>query len=190
MTIGIWGDSITFGSHDEEGLGWVGRLRQSLPNDESCQLYNFGVCGETTADLNKRFSIEAEAIGPDKIIFAVGTNDSKFPQDLGVNKVAPADFKNNLRTLIKQAHSYTDNITFVGLTKTDDRWRTVTDSRFFNEEIERYDKLIKETAKENDCAFISMFELVDPKTELADGLHPNANGYKKMFERVKTEWKL
>jgi hypothetical protein len=30
MEIGIWGDSITYGESDIDGLGWVGRLRKKM----------------------------------------------------------------------------------------------------------------------------------------------------------------
>ena len=88
MTIGIWGDSITYGKGDKEGLGWVSRLRNSLElEDDDIEVYNRGVCGHTSADILKRFVVEAESIEPKKIIFAVGANDAKIPQNEASNKV-------------------------------------------------------------------------------------------------------
>lgn len=190
MTIGIWGDSITFGSCDEEALGWAGRLRKSLPIDDHHQLYNFGICGETSEDLLKRFEIEARAIGPDKIIFAIGINDSKFPGETSTHNVSIETFRRNLQTLLAQAEQYSKDITFVGLTKVDDEWRSARGSRFLHEEIQKYDAIIREVAKANGCSYISVMETIDPETDLADGLHPNANGYQKMFEKIKSEFVL
>ncbi|MFW6210196.1 MAG: SGNH/GDSL hydrolase family protein [Patescibacteria group bacterium] len=187
MEIGIWGDSITFGSCDSEALGWAGRLRKTLPSDDYNQLYNFGICGETTEDLLKRFDIEAKAIEPNKIVFAIGINDSKFPSESDVNNVTLGEFEQNLKELIKQAKNYTNEITFIGLTRVDDEWRSVRGSRFLNEEIEKYDSIIKKVAGEHNCDFISTINVVDPVSDLADGLHPNATGYQKMFERIKSE---
>jgi len=187
MEIGIWGDSITFGSCDSEALGWAGRLRKTLPTDDYNQLYNFGICGETSEDLLKRFDVEAEAIRPDKIVFAIGINDSKFPSESDINRVPLEAFEQNLNKLLQQAKGYTDHITLVGLTKVDDEWRSVRGSRFLNEEIEKYNSAIKKVADENSCRFISIINDVDPVTDLADGLHPNANGYQKMFEKIKSE---
>jgi lysophospholipase L1-like esterase len=187
MEIGIWGDSITFGSGDSEALGWAGRLRKSLPTDDYNQLYNFGICGETSEDLLKRFAIEANAIGPDKIVFAVGINDSKFPSESDRNKIPLIEFEQNLKKLLQQAKDYTDHITLVGLTKVDDKWRTVRGNRFLNEEIEKYDSVIKKVARENNYRFISVIGVVNPVTDLVDGLHPNASGYQKMFEKIKSE---
>ena len=95
MEIGIWGDSITYGASDTEALGWVGRLRKSLPQDGNVAVYNRGICGDTTEDLLKRFPIEAEAIQPNVIFFAIGINDSKYPADTEGNKVLLEDFKRN-----------------------------------------------------------------------------------------------
>jgi lysophospholipase L1-like esterase len=190
MEIGIWGDSITFGSCDSEALGWAGRLRKTLPPDDSNQLYNFGICGETSEDLLRRFDIEAKAIGPGRIIFAFGINDSKFPSESDVNKVSPVEFEKNINKLLQQGRKYTDQITFVGLTKVDDEWRSVRGSRFLNEEIEKYDSIIKEIAEKNDCSYISVLDVINPKTDLSDGLHPNATGYQKMFEKIKSEFIL
>lgn len=190
MKIGIWGDSITFGSCDKEALGWAGRLRKSLLIDDDNQLYNFGICGETSEDLLKRFDIEAKAIEPNKIIFAVGINDSKFPSESDISKVPPEIFERNLNKLIEQAKKYSDQITLVGLTKVNDEWRSVRGSRFLNEEIKKYDSIIKEVAEKNTCSYISVIDIINPETDLADGLHPNALGYHKMFEKIKSEFIL
>lgn len=190
MDIGIWGDSITYGSCDEEALGWAGRLRKTLPIDDYYQLYNLGISGETSTDLLNRFTVEATAVRPNKIIFAIGTNDSKFPAEADSNNVQPAEFEQNLNNLIERARRHTDQITFIGLTKVDDTWSSVRGSRFLNEEIEKYDAIIKKVSDENACSFISVIDTVDPKVDLADGLHPNALGYQKMFEKIQSEFIL
>ena len=78
MTIGFWGDSITYGAQDSEALGWVGRIRKLLSVDNYRELYNFGVCGDTSESLLERFQEEAIKVKPDIIMFAVGVNDSKY----------------------------------------------------------------------------------------------------------------
>lgn len=190
MTIGVWGDSITFGSCDSEALGWPGRLRESLPLDDWSELYNFGICGETSADLLKRFEIEASAIQPSDIVFAIGINDSKYPGESEQNKVALSDYKANLEKLIKQAKSFTNKITIVGATRVDDGWKSAKGNRFLNEEIEKYNAAMKEVASQNNLPFIDMFDVLDPAIDLADGLHPNAQGYQKMFEVIKANTAL
>lgn len=184
MTIGVWGDSITFGSNDSEALGWAGRLRKILSFDDYEHLYNFGICGETTEDLLKRFCIEAEAIEPSDIIFAIGINDSKYPGESDINKVPLSEFQKNLEELIAQAKTFTNKITIIGATKVNDEQRSAKSNRFFNNEIQKYNNVMKDAAERHRLVFIDVFDILDPKTDLADGLHPNAQGYQKMFETI------
>ena len=189
MTIGIWGDSIIYGEGDSEALGWVGRLRKSqLKNDSS--LYNFGICGDTSAGLLKRFKIEAEATNPDIIIFAVGINDSKYPNDSNESLVPPKEYLTNLEELISQARKFTNNIFIVSATKVDNEWESVRGSRFMNEVIESYNELMRGTAEKHSIEFVDMFEVLDPASDLSDGLHPNRKGYQKMFEVIKSRIEL
>ena len=176
MTIGVWGDSITFGSCDSEALGWAGRLRKSLPTDDIRHLYNFGICGETSEDLLKRFKIEAEAIEPTDIIFAIGINDSKYPGKTDTNKVSLTDYQSNLEELLAQAKVSTKKITIIGATRVDEKWRSMRGSRFLNEEIQKYNAVMKETTDKHGLVFIDMFDVLDPTVDLADGLHPNVEG--------------
>jgi len=187
MTIGIWGDSITYGSCDSEALGWAGRLRKSLPTDDYHQLYSFGVCGDTSEDLLKRFKIECDAIQPDTIIFAVGINDSKFPNDSDSHKVSLESYEKNLEYLIIEATKHTNNITIVSATKVNNEWRSVRGSRFLNEEIKKFNEVAKQVSDKNDLKFIDVFETLNPETDLADGLHPNAQGYDKLYRVIQDD---
>ena len=183
MNIGAWGDSLTYGSGDTEALGWVGRLRKVLPTDDYHQLYNFGIGGETTSDLLKRFSIELQAIKPQKILLQIGINDSRFPAGSNANNVSIADFTANLELLITQAKEVTSDLTLIGLIKVDNQLRLGHGIRYLNE-IEKYDAVINYVALAHYLPFVSMIDVIDPSTDLSDGLHPNTQGYQKMFERV------
>lgn len=187
MIIGVWGDSITYGSCDSEALGWVGRLRKSLPTDDEHHIYNFGVCGDTSSDLLFRFKTEAEAIKPDYVIFAVGLNDTKYQGESDTNLVPLDQFVANMEDLLAQARVYTDKIVIVGLTRVDEVWRSAKGSRFLNEIIGNYNQQIVSLAKENSLTFIDVFEVLNAETDLADGLHPNTEGYQKLFEVIKSK---
>ena len=185
MVIGVWGDSITFGSCDEDALGWVGRLRKTLPHDDDHLLYNFGVCGETSEGLLKRFEIEASAVEPDITMFAIGINDAMLPF-ASEDPLVPIDaFRRNIETLLKQAARYSHTIAFVGLTKVSDEWRTSYGNRYLHEVIEKYDNEIQRVATQHAVLYVPMSDVIDPHSDLADGLHPNAAGYEKMFERAR-----
>ena len=182
MEIGVWGDSISYGEFDSEGLGWVGRLRKKLL--ETASVYNRGVCGDTTEGLLKRFSAEADSIEPDLIVFAIGINDSKFPSGKDINLVPLDQYRANMNELISQARKYTNQIYLVGPTRVYEQRVSPTGSKFLNSEIQKYDDSIRELAEAEKLIFISTAEVLDVDTDLADGLHPNAEGYRKMFDTI------
>jgi len=190
MNIGIWGDSITYGACDSEALGWVGRLRKTFLVDDSVSLYNFGICGDTSTDICKRFAVEAEAVNPARIILAVGINDSKFLGDASEHNVSLATYEENLAILIKQGKKYTNGITIVSATKVAAEWRSMRGSRFLNEEIEKFNVVMQRLAHKHGLTYIDVFETLDIATDLVDGLHPNAVGYQKMFAVIqsKLDW--
>jgi len=197
-TICVFGDSIAWGANDSERGGWVNRLQnfyqsQNLRVDEDVDVYNLGVSGDNTDDLLKRFDTELVARlsdGKNIIIFATGINDSQFVISKNVNRVQDNIFRDNLKTLVLKAQQYTDDIIFVGLTKVDES-KTVpipwnTDKNYTNNDIQRYDVIIQDVAKESDTRYISMKDAVG-LDDLSDGLHPNTNGHIKIFEILKQE---
>ncbi len=190
MEIGIWGDSITFGAGDSDGLGWVGRLRNQLFLSDDVSVYNRGVCGDTSQDILKRFKVEAESIEPDKIIFAFGTNDSKYPEGKELNNVEFSLFESNVRELIQQAQGFTKDISFISLIKADEDNKTERGSKFVNEDIKKYSDCVKVICLENKLAFIDIFEVVDPQTDLYDIVHPNKEGYEKMYKAISASLNL
>jgi len=184
MEIGVWGDSITYGAGDNDGMGWVGRLRKSFSLDADVQVYNRGVLSDTTFDLLERFSLEAESIQPGKIIFAIGINDSKYAAGETTNKVPLEKFKENMRLLIEQAKTFTKDIFIVSATKVDDAFARQSGTRFVNKDIQLYNNFLKEFSQKESIGFIEVFDVLDPATDLYDGLHPNAAGYEKLFSAI------
>lgn len=185
MEIGIWGDSITYGAGDSEALGWVGRLRKSLETKDDIGVYNFGVCGDTTDDLLKRFSVEADAIKPNVIVFAIGINDSKYPAGETENIIPIEKYKENMQTLLKLARNYTDKIYIVGATKVDEAIVRRSGARFVNEMIQSYNSFLKEFSASEGLIYVDVFGALDINTDLDDGLHPNAQGYEKLFNTIR-----
>ncbi len=183
MEIGIWGDSITYGECDSRGLGWVGRLRKSFPIDDYVGVYNSGICGDTTNDLLRRFSIEVDSIQPNKIVFAIGINDSKYAAGETTNKIPLEEFKSNMLSLVEKAKTKANEIYIVSATKVDDTARP-SGTRFINQDIKLYNEFLKELSKEKHLVFIDVFNVLDSTTDLYDGLHPNAKGYQKLFTEI------
>ena len=184
MKLGIWVDSITYGAGDSEALGWVGRLRKSLEAVADVGVYNFGVCGDTTDDLLRRFSVEADAIKPNIIVFAIGINDSKYPAGETENRVPLEKFKQNIQALLKLARNYTATIYVVGATKVDEALIRDSGTRFVNEMIQSYNSFLKEFSESEGLIYVDVFDVLDTGTDLDDGLHPNTQGYEKLYRTI------
>ncbi len=191
INILIFGDSITYGAWDKENGGWVNRLRLALENKSEAyfNIYNLGIPGETTIDLKKRFDNECNYRfnTNDKtiIIFSIGINDSQTIK--GKNNVLIKEFKKNVVELIDKAKQYTPYILFIGLTKVDEnRTNPVSwdnNINYSNEEVIKYNEVLKNICKEKVINYLEIFNLLDIK-DLDDGLHPNNNGHQKLCEEI------
>ncbi len=180
MKMGIWGDSITYGGPSE---GWVGLLRKFLASTE-VEVYNRGICGDTSKDILKRFGVESGAINPKTIIFAVGVNDSKYPHGSKANKVALVSFEENMDKLVELAITRAKRVIIIGLTEVDEMITSKFDSKFLNNEIYKYDDLLRGLASKRGLEFVQMRGCLDLTKDLEDGIHPNNDGYTKMFELI------
>jgi len=187
--IGAWGDSITYGAGDTESLGWVGRLRRHVEKEHATAVYNFGVSGDTSVDLMKRFEIELESVEPQLVLVAIGTNDSVFKSGDETNMRVPlALYRSNLEKIFAFAKAKVPHMYAVGLTKVTESlvqpvpWSTSKKS-YANRLIDAYDDVLRDTAALGGVGYIPLRDLLTP-TDLADGLHPNAAGYEKMYLKI------
>jgi lysophospholipase L1-like esterase len=188
MTIGIWGDSIVYGSCDQESLGWVGRLRKDFPEDDWNSVYNRGVFGDTSSDLLKRFPVEFASIKPEVVIFAFGINDSAYRGEESNNLVPLEEVKENLKKLISLAKSSAQSIYIVGLTNVTESLVNPLPSSstlkcFSNASIKKYDAALKDSSEESGVTFVGVQDVLSD-ADLADGLHPNAQGYEKLYRVI------
>ncbi len=200
----VFGDSIAWGAWDREG-GWVQRLRNFLDertlsitnfqNTDYFMVYNLGISGDTSELLLKRFKTEVkqrlfDEKGETFIAFAIGKNDSRFIKSRNAFEIPPEKFEENIRELIKIAKKYSSKIIFIGAAVVDEKKTTPwIDNRFYkNEYLEIYNEIIKNICNENKIHFIEVSETFmksDYKNLLEDGLHPNSEGHKNIFEIVK-----
>lgn len=179
-TICIFGDSITWGAYDLEQGGWVARLKLYFDQKGGeTEIYNLGVSGNRVKDVLKRFQAEAQARNPDKILFAIGINDSPHLAYLFGTKLK--DFESRLKELLDKAKKYTNDIIILGLTNVDESNKL---HGYKNEKIEKYDKKLKEIAQEQGLPFVDLFNILTVD-EFEDSLHPNSKGHQKIFQKVK-----
>lgn len=186
----IFGDSVTQATYVK--VGWVGLLKQFLEEKyqgDFVNVFNLGVSGNTSEDILKRFEDESSVRKPTEIIFAVGVNDSGY---FGIHSkpiVEENKFASNLEELIKKAKKFAQKITFVGLVLGDDSLLqpfpgSSTNKAYSRERVKVYDKIVKDVPEKNGCKFIYVMNKLD-FGDFQDGLHPNEQGHKKMFEVIK-----
>ena len=136
----IWGASITEGFYDTKYGGWADRIKQYLKFKNGVSVYNLGISGNDTSMLLERFDTEAKARRPDKIIFALGNNDSSYLIQKKHNNTPIEIFSNNIEILIQKAKSITDDVIYIGLTPVDEKttnpWEGAEERLFLNKNIE------------------------------------------------------
>ena len=190
MNICIFGDSITWGTGDSEKGGWTERLKVYFGKKYDIDVYNLGISGNTTEDLLERIENESKVREPNIIIFAIGVNDAQFIHSTNSNRISEDDFRANIEKLYGIAKKFTSKIIFIGLTPVDESktkpipWNT--NKTYTNERIKKFDQIVEEFCLKNNLKFIPVSDFLN-NDDLTDGVHPNTQGYIKIFERIKTE---
>ena len=193
MKICAFGDSLTYAGYTQKS--WVNLLRKYLKTtiSQDIELINLGINGNTSEDILKRFQKECKSINPEIIVFAYGINDSSYILEKTQHLVDIENFEKNTKELIKQAKEFTDKVIFIGLVLGDDtQLKPYHESKrgkkvFDRKNAQKYDHVVEKTAKENVCDYVYLFDKLD-FSDFDDGLHPNDNGHKKMYEVIKNHF--
>lgn len=181
MIISVFGDSIVWGAYDLELGGWVNRLKLHFDNkgDFITDIYNHGISGDRVAEVLERIDSEAKAVMPDKIILAIGINDTPIPDF--PSGTGPSRFKDLYQKLISKAKQESKSVLIIGLTNVDEK---IDGHGYKNKEIEKLNKIIQELAQKEKIPLVDLFGSLSDE-DVMDGLHPNAKGHQKIFEKVK-----
>ncbi|MDD4995637.1 MAG: GDSL-type esterase/lipase family protein [Patescibacteria group bacterium] len=185
----VFGDSIVWGACDYEQGGWAERLKIfCAKNYEDVSVYNLGISGDNTDKLLKRFKGEARTRDPGIIIFAVGINDSYYRVAKKNPKVPLRRFKKNIFKLIKQAKKIEGRAIIVGLAGVDEKktMPTTWDAELFydDDNVIKYDNALKDICSVEGVKYAEIKSLLNHE-DFEDGLHPNARGHEKIFQRVR-----
>lgn len=183
----IFGDSIAWGALDAGG-GWADCLKDFVMEEHDGIVYNLGVSGDDTNGVLKRFDIEASAREPDIAIFAVGINDSQRIAPQNENRVSLEQFRSNLKALVEKTREKGMRAVFVGLTRVIEEKTTPIpwkpDVSYTNADIASYDAAIREVAEEMSASYIDVSAVLSA-SDILDGVHPNAEGHRILFEVIK-----
>ncbi len=196
----VFGDSIAWGAFDTERGGWVERLKTYyFQNRESnhYSVYNLAISSNDTKgvlfELEDQIKI-IEKIEPDDYVFlfSIGSNDCRYLNSKENKFVPIKEFENNLKKIIEISKKYSSKIIFTGCMKMDETKTmpftgAVTEKEFYeNDDLKEYNDLIEKICKDEEVKFIPLWDL-SSKEDLHDGVHPNSEGHRKIFERVKEE---
>jgi acyl-CoA thioesterase I len=182
----FFGDSFVNGAGDETVLGWPGRL-VAAAWDAGLPLtsYNLGVRGESTADVARRFRVEATPRlipGADnRVVFAVGANDPTL-DEAGRRRIAEDESVRLMSVMLDDCEELGATALVLspgpsGIPEHDERSRALGD-RF------------KEVSAERGLAYIPVLddllcsEAWSATAQANDGLHPSAAGYAVLADLV------
>ncbi len=183
----IFGDSTAWGAWDLEKGGWVNRLWLWLAEQAEHDVYNLSISGGTTKTILARFEHEATIREADVLIFQTGGNDSAYEHTEENHLVMPDAFKTNLEEIISRGKKICSNLIFIGFKNCDESktmpvpWR---DIYYTNKNIQRYNDIMRETCERHGVLFLELFGTLNNE-DFTDGLHPNAAGHEKIFQRIK-----
>jgi lysophospholipase L1-like esterase len=188
MRICIFGDSIAWGANDFECGGWAAYLWRYLYEKDETDVCNLGISGDVTTQTLKRFDVEASARRADAIMFALGVNDSAYVKSKDARWTPHEEFTKNLPQLYEKAGRFTDNIVFIGLTPVDETKLSpapfAPDLWYDSKSVQEYDAMIEQFCKRYSAPYVPMDDVLT-LDNLSDGLHPNSQGHRRMFERIK-----
>ncbi len=198
MQIIVFGDSIVRGASDRKNGGWVQLLKSYVENksDFNDTVYNLGSGGDSSSDILERFEQElkhrSKRADKNIVIVSVGVNDSYyFEEDEKKTNVSEAQYQKNPKKLIAIARKYTKSVFFIGLLPVDNArvqpipWHKEVSYSYEN--CEKYNELAKEVCRKENVAFLDIFGFLvktNYKKLLADGVHPNSAGHRKIFGLV------
>lgn len=196
MRILVFGDSIVHGQGDHDALGWVGRLqRAEIAAGRAGSLYNLGVGADTTEGLRRRIASEIEvrkAPGvPTAVLVSLGVNDATR-RDGAPPRVPLARSAENLGAIFEAAAPH-GPVLFVSAFPVDPERMPVRNSAGqwqmrHNEEIAAYVAAHLAVCEGAGVPALDLFRrfsaIASWPRELADGIHPDAEGHRRIADAV------
>lgn len=169
-TIGFFGDSFVRGVGDPENLGWVGRVCQT----EKLCIKNFGVQGDTSADVLARWRQQAEAARCTALVFSFGANDC-LNGDNRRPRVSQLDRLKNTKAILSAAKRMGPTLLVSPL--------PIADNEKITDRIADMARQLMTIARANGVMYANVFEEVRASTVwreealAGDGAHPGVLGY-------------
>lgn len=207
LRVVAFGDSLIYGYGDPINGGWVEQMRRKWMANSYSQaasqgaghvLYNLGVRGDTSAQVNQRLEQEFLLRGelrnklPDLMILSVGVNDSPRVGKRSSRSMTDYDrFTLEIVNLLDKAQNLCPVI-FVGMVPVDESKMPFLDCLHFNHEDQfRYKEATKSACQVRNIPYLDIFDLWQERGQnwssdrlCQDGLHPNSEGYLALFQDI------
>jgi len=196
-----FGDSIVYGEIDEIGGGWVARLkaeclrRVALDRAPEVLVHNLGLSGETTRGLRQRFEPELAPrmgdTGQGIALLAYGTNDAAQRGDEPL--VPLEEYRSNLAHCILAARRRGMRVVVVNVTPIapeQDGRPNQNGSVRSTATIARYNAVLAALAADTGAHLVDVHARLvrsAPGWLRPDGVHPNHEGHRRLFELVLPE---
>ncbi|GHH96786.1 SGNH/GDSL hydrolase family protein [Neobacillus kokaensis] len=198
LTIVALGDSLTRGTGDETGKGYVGVLVDEIKekSKKSVQLTNLGINGQRSDQLKKQ--IQQKEVGrqlqkADVVLVTIGGNDlfrsGEGLMDFQTEDIAAIEKKylSNLKFIFEQIRKNNKqaNVFFVGLYNP---FIELDQGKEMSKVIRHWNYDSAEVSAEfPKIVFVPTFDLFELKVNdylYSDKFHPNTKGYRLIAERV------
>ena len=201
----IIGDSITYGIGDFESGGWAAMFKNYIVNmDDSKVCNNYvhiaGFPGATSTDIVRKTQSILQSFMHEEfentVMLSIGINDTQIFN--GEPKNSIKQYKENIEKIAKMVTEKGCNLVILGLTRieSDEKFLWKPNKYYDNEVISEYDRDLKlildydaeleKLCKDNKIKYIPIQDILE-KEDFIDGLHPNKNGHRKIYEYVRRE---
>lgn len=188
----IIGDSLTYGIGDFESCGWATMFKNYIVNKDDSKVCNNYVHiaafpGATSSDILDKINIILQAFMhkefSNTVILSIGVNDTQIFNGEFKNNID--NYKSNIEKIAKIITDKECNLIILGLTRieSDERFFWKPNKYYDNKVISEYDTKLEEVCNNNKIKYIPMQEVLE-KNDFIDGVHPNHNGHKKIFEYI------
>jgi acyl-CoA thioesterase-1 len=170
-TIVAVGDSLTEGLGVEEEFAYPAVLEKKLQDQGyRYRVINAGISGETSSGTLSRIKWVL-TLKPDIVILVIGAND-------GFRGIDPALIKSNIRRIIQALKDRNVVVVLGGMKIVQNLGQEYTNA---------FAAVYPEVAESEDVIFIPFFldgVAADPGLNQPDGIHPTAEGYRKVVDHI------
>lgn len=188
----IIGDSLTYGIGDFESCGWATMFKNYIVNKDDSKVCNnyvhiAGFPGATSLDILEKvdniLQVFMHKEFTNTVILSIGVNDTQIFNGEFKNNID--NYKSNIEKIAKIITDKECNLIILGLTRieSDERFFWKPNKYYDNKVISEYDTKLEEVCNNNKIKYIPMQEVLE-KNDFIDGVHPNHNGHKKIFEYI------